>query len=114
MLLLLHTFTQLAAAQLMRQDEINLTVFNKSLVHKVGLSADLCVSPSVRRDHPGPQQHVLRGHRRAQHSQHARRLQPVGRDEEEEELQPHEQEGSRQDAGQHRDRRQRAQVLHAG
>lgn len=69
---------------------------------------------SVWRDHLGPKQHLLGGHCRAQHPQHAWWLQPVGRDEEEEELQPHEQEGSWQDASQHCHGRKRAQVLHAG
>lgn len=49
---------------------------------------------AVRWDHPGPQQHLFGGYCRAQHSQYAWWLQPVGGDEEEEALQPHEQEGS--------------------
>lgn len=70
--------------------------------------------PIVWRDHLGPQQHFLRGHRCAQHSQHARWLQLVGRVEEEEELQPYEQESSRQDSLQHRHWCKRAQVLCPG
>lgn len=68
----------------------------------------------VRRHHFGPRQHLFGRHCNFKHSQHAWRLQPVGRDQEEEELQPHEQEGSGQDARQYRHWYKGAQILCSG